>query len=283
MREADSWSRNQIVASSPWTPAAGISWTSAVAVAERAAHGLGLVGAADHEPHLVGPVEGREGQADPLRRRLGGVGDRDGDRVVDVELREAGEQRGDVAVGPDAEHHQLEASGAGGADRVGVRRRRARRRRPPRRSTGSRGPGPGRPRPVEEVRAGLAGVAVVGVGGDEALVAPEEVDPRPVDVAVGGQPRDLAVDRVRRWCRRSAPPGGRRRRLHTVTSRRKAPATEVARSAATRAPRPGGRRRVLMRSHPVQLQQRARGRGVHLVLVEAAQLLGEQLGQLRAA
>ena len=49
---------------------------------------------------------------------------------------------------------------------------------------------------VEHRRAGLPGVPVVGVRGDEALVAPEEVDPAPVDVAVGTEPGDLAVDLV---------------------------------------------------------------------------------------
>ena len=46
-----------------------------------------------------------------LIRSGGGLGEpvtRYGDPVVDVELREAGEQRGDVAVGADAEHHHVE-------------------------------------------------------------------------------------------------------------------------------------------------------------------------------
>ena len=60
---------------------------------------------------------------------LGESGDADRDRVVDVELREAGEQRGDVAVGSDAEHHHVEPAAALLAQRVGVRRRRRRRRR----------------------------------------------------------------------------------------------------------------------------------------------------------
>ena len=61
-------------------------------------------------------------------------------------------------------------------------RRRRRRRRP--RSRASRAPLAGSTGDrVEERRAGLPGVAVVGVGGHEALVAPPEDDPRPVDVA----------------------------------------------------------------------------------------------------
>ena len=49
---------------------------------------------------------------------------------------------------------------------------------------------------VQERRAGLRGVALVGVWRHEPLVAPEELDPRPVDVAARREPGDLAVDPV---------------------------------------------------------------------------------------
>ena len=78
--------------------------------------------AADQQPHGPAAVERGEGEADPLRRRLGGVGDGDRD-VVAVELRVTGEQGGHVAVGSDAQHHDVELATAVLAQPVGVRRR----------------------------------------------------------------------------------------------------------------------------------------------------------------
>ena len=94
------WSRNQVRFAAVM-PRAGVSWTDALG-GEGAGDGVGLALAGDQEPHLAGAVEGGEGQRDALGRRLGGVGDGYGDPVVDVELREAGEQRRDVTVGAHA-------------------------------------------------------------------------------------------------------------------------------------------------------------------------------------
>ena len=116
-------------------------------------------------------------------RRLGGVGDADGDLVVDVELGGAREQRGDVAVGAHAEHQHLERAGA-----VLAQRLRSTPPRPRRRiaasavegiswtlagSNGSRSRNAARASP---------GVAVLGVGRHEPLVAPPDDHPRPVDL-----------------------------------------------------------------------------------------------------
>lgn len=68
----------------------------------------GLPLTARDEVDQAAAVEGGEGEADPPRRRLGGVGDSDGDPVVHVERRVAGEERRYVAVRADAEHQHLE-------------------------------------------------------------------------------------------------------------------------------------------------------------------------------
>jgi hypothetical protein len=53
---------------------------------ERPRDGAGLAVAVDQEPDATAAVEGAEGERDALGRGLGGVGDADGDLVVDVEL-----------------------------------------------------------------------------------------------------------------------------------------------------------------------------------------------------
>ena len=72
----------------------------------------GLVGAGEHQPDAVRRVDHGEREAEPLggwlrRRRLG---DHDTLRLVDQGV--VGEQRGDVSVGADAEHHDVEQATA---------------------------------------------------------------------------------------------------------------------------------------------------------------------------
>ena len=77
--EAASRSRNQIVSSCRSRRRRGSRAGRTPARPERRATAVGLALAADEEPHRSGAVERLEGQADPLRRRLGGLGDRDRD------------------------------------------------------------------------------------------------------------------------------------------------------------------------------------------------------------
>ena len=185
-----------MVSSWPVTPAAGMSWRSAPPRARATAAALPV--AADQEPHRPGPVERREGEADPLRRRLGGVGDADRDPVVDVELRVPGNSEATCPSGPmpsittsnspvpcsrsSAEYaaapSSTSAASAGGRHLVHVGRVDADR--------------------VQERRPGLAGVAVGVVGGDEALVAP------PDDHAAPSRPRRPGDSRATSRCTASA-------------------------------------------------------------------------------
>ena len=81
---------------------------------------------------------------------------------------------------------------------------------------GSRAPGPGRSPPSRQRGAGLGLVALRVAGGQEALVAPPDVDPGPVDrVAAGLAPRDRGspipwTPRSGRCRPRRATPGRRR-------------------------------------------------------------------------
>ena len=135
---------------------------------------------------------------------------------------------------------------------------------------------------VEERLAGLAGVAVGDVGRDEPLVAPPDDHPRPVDAGAGGEPGQLAVDRVgdgaageRDLRARRRPPG--RRRAGRAARRR--PRSASASASAQHLDRGRASWRSLRRElRPACLRRR----GVHVVLVEPAQLLGEQLGQVAA-
>ena len=204
-------------------------------------------------------------------------------RVVDVELRETrgtARRRG---------RRGRRRASRGRSDRcprertsVGVRRRAPpRASRAPRRSTASRGREPGRPRPVEEVGTRRPrGVALVGVGRDEALVTPEEVDLRPVDLGPERQSWRPRGGSRRRWCRRSGRSAGRRPRawLHGEQP------------AARRSGHRGGQvgaglvdldARGRSSAHALRQPEPLAGRtGVDLVLVETAQLLGQQLGEL---
>ena len=133
-------------------------------------------------------VQRTERQADPLRRRLGGVGDRDGDRVVDIEL--AGSRGTATPRGRPARRPSITTSNPPEprrAELVGVRRRR----RPGQVRVAAVG-GRHLVHPAGATHVGRAaiasampaGVAVGVVLGDVALVAPPEVDAAPVHVLV---------------------------------------------------------------------------------------------------
>ena len=94
-------------AARPWTATgsgAGLAGTrrrvscTSPAVGQRHATASALPSPATTNHTVAAPVQRGERQADPLRRRLRRAGHADGDRVVDVELRGAGEQRRDMAV-----------------------------------------------------------------------------------------------------------------------------------------------------------------------------------------
>ena len=202
-------------------------------------------------------VERGEGQADALRRRLGGVGDADRDRVVDVELRVAGEQRGDVAVGADAEHHDVELAVRRAAQLVAVRRGALldARGRLGRRASGAPWPGPRRPRrgrppaPGRSLRSSEAGATN--------RSSPHQTTTRDQSTSRrSGRAGPARGGRRRRWCRRSARSAARGRR----------PGRRPAGSAARRRPRSRERRRtsctsirggVPARSQRPALRQRA--------------------------
>ena len=177
---AASVSTSQRVRSTPCTWAAGV--VSNGAPVDAPPHGVRLVGPADEEPDLARPLEALAGQRDPGRRRLGGVvhGDRGG--VGRRRGRVVREERGDVPVGADAEHHDVEQR----RRRAGAGRRRTPARSPRRRVAGV---GAGtrctlRRVEPERVEPGgvVLGVVAVGVaGGQVALVAPPHVHLRPVD------------------------------------------------------------------------------------------------------
>ena len=75
---------------------------------DAAAHGIGLVGAADEEPHLAGRARGTRGSATPGSGAAWGSRARHRRVPVVAGRRVVREERGDVAVGPDAEHHDVE-------------------------------------------------------------------------------------------------------------------------------------------------------------------------------
>ena len=107
--EAASWSRKHVVSSSAATPPrAGVSATVPSS-------------ARDERPRRPWPRrrrgttrrvlgQGLEREGDPVGRGLGGVVDRDRDGTGDVEGGMAGEERGDVTVGTDAEHEDVEGA-----------------------------------------------------------------------------------------------------------------------------------------------------------------------------
>ena len=78
---------------------------------ERLADNVPLAGPERDDQDLSRGGDGRQGQADPQRRGLRRALDADDPpaaRGVDVDGGEAGEQRGDVAVGADSEKHEVE-------------------------------------------------------------------------------------------------------------------------------------------------------------------------------
>jgi hypothetical protein len=84
----------------------------------------------------------------------------------------------------------------------------------------------------QEGGAGLAGVAVGGVGGDVALVAEEEVDRAPVDTRLGREPRDLAVDGLGDGAAGETDGGYVTGGLRSATRLRNSPATAEASASA---------------------------------------------------
>ena len=183
-------------------PRAGVSCDRAV-VGQGAGDGVGLALAGDQEPHLAGAVQGGEGERDPLGRGLGGAGDR---RRRSRRRRRAGGSRGTARrrgrrgpcraapgrTSPPPCARSSSAYAAAAVVQVGVHLVGRRHRVHPRRVD---------PDHVEQVELGRPVVAVGGVGRHVALVAPPEVDPRPVDVA-GAAARRRAGRSRRRWCRR---------------------------------------------------------------------------------
>ncbi len=167
-----------------------------------------------------------------------------------------------------------------GAQVLGVRRGRRRRRPRRRRSTASRGRPGSAPTASRKAARAARGVAVLGVGRDEALVAPPERPPGPSprrSRAPAARPRrwiSSAIDPpVRATC--GTPPAAWASSSRVISS----PATAVASVAESGWTSMRGCAGHLFFS---SFTRRRGGLGVDVVLVEAAQLLGEQLGQLTA-
>ena len=99
-------SMSQVVDRVPVTPAAGCLHDPGAREGE--AHRLRLVLARDEEPHVPGRAQGAEGQGHPHGGRLGGAVDTDHRPVLLVQGRVLGEQRCNVRVRADAEHHHVE-------------------------------------------------------------------------------------------------------------------------------------------------------------------------------
>ena len=114
-----------MVWSRPWTPRAGRLWTVAPraqgfseGACARLVEGVSAPRAAATAGALPAPLTRNHTRRErlragkvrdhPLRRRLRRAGHTDRDPVLHVELREAGEERGDMAVGSDAEHQHVE-------------------------------------------------------------------------------------------------------------------------------------------------------------------------------
>ena len=190
---AAAWSRNQMVSSRPRTPRAGVRGSPSAARAAATASALSSPEARNQTARL-------RLRAPKVRviRSGGGLGESrtaGGDPVVDVEGRVAGEERGAVAVGADAEHQHVELAGAVLAQRL---RRTPRRR--PRRSAASAVEGISctwaGSTPTESRKASRAWRALrsSAVGRHEPLVAPPDDHARPVDAGDAGDERgDPAV------------------------------------------------------------------------------------------
>ena len=93
-------------AATPRAPAAGTCTGPAPGQRQVQRPRLGLAGG--DQPHLRSRPDGRERQADPQRRRLGGATHADDRPHLLVRRRLTGEQRGDVAVRTHAQHQDVE-------------------------------------------------------------------------------------------------------------------------------------------------------------------------------
>ena len=244
--------------------------------------------AADQEPHLVGAVEGARRSG--VTRSGGGLGEsvtRDGDRSSTSSCGKPGNSEATWPSGPTPSITTSNAPAPCSRSAVGVRRRGRRRRR--------------RPSAVDGISWTLAGSTPTGRGtprapgaalrssesaAHEALVAPPEDHPRPVDLgrrAPAGRARggssSAMVPPVSADLRHLAARPGR-----PSSRASSSPATAVARSARVVVDLDRGAASATARSCGRFFSEQLRAvRGVDVVLVEAAQLLGEQLGQRRGA
>lgn len=168
----------------------------AARAAQRDRHRAGLVLAGRQQPDLAGRPDRREGQRDPGRRRLGRAVHADHRALALARRRVLREQGRHVRVRADAQHQHVEAGDRSvvlGARGPGELRRVRRRRRVhvrPVRTVGGGHHVHARRIHRDGVQQRLAGLRVVAlgvVGGDVALVAPPEVQPRPVDRVPGGR------------------------------------------------------------------------------------------------
>jgi glycine/D-amino acid oxidase-like deaminating enzyme len=191
-------------------------------VGQRHAHRRRLGGPGRDDPDLLGGTDGRQRQRDPDRRRLRGAPHRHHGALV-VERRHAGEQRRHVRFRAEPEHEDVErrhramifrpgrgaqrggVPGGRGLRVVAVRAVRGRHRMDPARIDVD---------VVEQRRAGPGLVALGMPGRQEPLVAPPDVQVRPVDRVPHGGGGQLGQHRgadatARQHQRRRAP-----RRLH---------------------------------------------------------------------
>ena len=226
-----------------------------------------------------GAVERGEGEADPLRGRLGGVGDADGDPVVDVE-RPGG--RGTA--------RRRARPGRRRASRSRTRRCRARA------AASAYAAAASSTSAASSRRRHLVHVGRVHAdasrnaarawpalrSGSSAATnrsSPHQTHhPRPVHARTTAASRATSrctasamVPPVSTICGHLAARPGRRRAGRAARRPRRWPA---------RRRRRGPRSAASVTTAPASSRQPARGGGVHVVLVEAAQLLGEQLGQV---
>ena len=151
------------------------------------------------DPHLPRALDGRQGQRQPGRGRLGRAPDGH-HRPLVVERGQAGEQRRDVGVRADAEQQDVEGGDRAMIFRAGRRRQRVSVPRGGRLGIVAVGPvgaghgvHPGRIG-VEVAQQRLPGTGLVPLrvaGGQEALVPPPDVQPPPVHRVAGGRDREL--------------------------------------------------------------------------------------------
>ena len=195
-------SSSHSVRSTPCTPAAGSC--TGPAPRERHPHDAGLLRSRGDQPHLLGRVDRRQGERDPVRRRLRGCRvppRRDGFRTPpDAPGRSTRRDR------PRPRRAAPGRSGGDGPCRAGPTPR-ARPRTGPRPPPGRRHgrtvrgrhrvhPGGVERQGVEQRGTGLGLVAVRVPGRQESLVAPPDVHPAPVDRVAGRAVAHRLVDPV---------------------------------------------------------------------------------------